>query len=135
MRLYDCKVLLSGSRENEVRKTDISAAEVMILQRFHGVDAVLDIVPKEMDKRTHADERRRLFTTYVGADEATNLGGHQKERAAVLTNLFGPMHAQLPVELPKVEAFADEADLPAPVRAKVPVKAGKAENVAADMTA
>lgn len=135
MRLYDCKVLLSGSRENEVRKTEVTAAEIMILRAFHGVDSILEIVPKEMDKRSHADERRRLFSVYVGADESTNLGGFQKERAAVLNGLFGPAHAGLPVELPKVEAFVDEADMPDVKRAQVPVKSGTAESIAADMTA
>ncbi len=28
MRLYDCKVLLAGSRDNEVRKHAITAAEI-----------------------------------------------------------------------------------------------------------
>lgn len=132
MRLYDCKVLLAGSRDNEVRKTDVSAAEVMILRAFHGDDSVVEIVPKAMDKRTHGAERAYLFTQYVGAAENENLGGFQKERAAVLTNLFGPAHNQLPVELPGKEVFVDEADLaPAPSRVKITSKSGKAEDIAA----
>jgi hypothetical protein len=129
MRLYDCKVLLAGSRDNEVRKTDVTAAEIQILQAFHGHDSVLDIVKKQMDKRSHRDERARLFAQYVGAPETSALGGFQKERAAVLQGLFGPASADLPVELPAKEDFADDA--PAPKRVKVAGTAKSAEDVAA----
>jgi hypothetical protein len=132
MRLYDCKVLLAGSRDNEVRKTDVTAAEIMILQAFHGADSVTEIVPKEMDKRSHGEERKRLFSAYVGGAETDSLGGFQGERVKVLQNLFGPAHNQLPIELPKPEAFFEEDEAPvAPSRAKQPVKAGKAEDIAA----
>jgi len=132
MRLYDCKVLLSGSRDNEVRKTDVTAAEVMILKAFHGEDSVLDITPKGMDKRSHGDERKRLFSLYVGGAENENLGGFQGERVKVLQALFGPSHNPLPVELPQAESFVDdEADAKPVSRVKIPAKAGKAEDVAA----
>src|SRR5690242_12341845 len=108
MRLYDCKVRLAGSRENEVRKTDVTAAEIMVLRAFHGVDSVEGITPKEMDRRSHADERKRLFMLYVGAEESGNLGGHMQSRAQVLMGLFGPSHTPLPVELPEGGSFVDE---------------------------
>lgn len=130
MRLYDCKVLLSGSRDNEVRKTDVTAAEIMILRSFHGEDAVTDVTPKNMDKRSHGDERARLFSLYVGAAEGEGLGGFQKARADTLMALFGPKHTPLPVELADGEAFSDE---PAPKVSRVtraPV-AGKAEDIGA----
>ncbi len=130
MRLYDCKVLLAGSRENEVRKSDVTAAEIMILRALHGEDSVTDIRPKEMDKRSHGPERARLFNLSVGAAEGEALGGFQKDRAAVLFNLFGPNHTPLPVELPEKEVFADLDEAPV-VRATVKAKAGKAEDIAA----
>lgn len=128
MRLYDCKVLLSGSRDNEVRKTDVTAAEIMILRAFHGDDSVLDVVPKNMDKRSHGEERKRLFSLYVGAAENENLGGFQAERVKTLQSLFGPAHNPLPLELPEVGSFVEEDEKP--VRVKLPAKAGKAEDVA-----
>lgn len=132
MRLYDCKVMLSGSRDNEVRKEGVTAAEIMILRVLHGPDAVVDIQPKEMDKRPHGEERRRLFEVYVGAGENENLGGFQAERAKVLQGLFGPAHNPLPVELPQEANFVEEDDIPVKrVDLKKPLKAGRAEDVAA----
>lgn len=130
MRLYDCKVLLAGSRENEVRKADVTAAEILILRALHGADSVTEIKSKEMDKRSHGTERARLFTLYVGAAEGESLGGFQKERATVLFNLFGPNHTPLPVELPAAQEFADLDEAPV-VRVKVHPKSGKAEDIAA----
>lgn len=130
MRLYDVKVLLAGSRENEVRKTDVTAAEIMILRALHGSDSVLDIQKKGMDKRPHGEERARLFNLYVGAAEGEGLGGFQKERANVLMGLFGPKHTPLPVELEESQEFADLDEAPV-VRATVKPKAGKAEDIAA----
>jgi len=130
MRLYDCKVLLAGSRENEVRKTDVTAAEIMVLRDIHGADSVSEIKPKGMDKRPHADERRRLFMLYVGSEENESMGGHYKEKAAMLQRLFGPSHVELPIEL-KDDASFLPPDEPVPQRVKVQPKAGKAEDVAA----
>lgn len=132
MRLYDCKVLLAGSRDNEVRKADVTAAEIMVLRAFHGEDAVVDVTPKAMDKRPHGAERDRLFKEYVGVSEGEGLGGFQKERAAVLMGLFGPKHTPLPVELAEKDTFADmEDEAPAPSRVKIASKSGKAEDIAA----
>lgn len=132
MRLYDCKVLLAGSRDNEVRKTDVTAAEIMILRAFHGEDSIVDIVPKVMDKRAHGAERDRLFKEYVGMSEGESLGGFQKERAGVLMGLFGPKHTPLPVELAGKDDFVDlDEAAPAPSRVKIPAKSGKAEDIAA----
>jgi hypothetical protein len=129
MRLYDCKVLLAGSRDNEVRKTKITAAEIMVLQALHGSDSVLEINPVAQDKRSSTDERRHLFRTYVGEDDMDgNLGGFAKTRADILNKLFGPSHVPLPTELPKAEAFAEPEDDKPAVRRKV--VAGKAEDVA-----
>ena len=131
MRLYDCKVLLAGNRNNEVRKSDITAAEIMVLQEIHGgIGSIIEIQPKGMDKRSHADERAHLFNTYVGTTDTPDLSGQQKARADMLRNLFGPSHMPLPVELPKGDSFVGD-ELAAPVvRAKVVPKAGKAEDVA-----
>ncbi len=126
MRLYSCKVLLAGSRDNEVRKDDITAAEIMALRTIHGDDAVIDIVPGAMDKRSHAEERARLYRLYADP-EALDF----KLKTERLNAVFGPSHNPLPVELPDSAPEPDEA----PVRVSKPVKAGKAENVAADLTA
>jgi hypothetical protein len=130
MRLYDCKVLLDGSRENEVRKDDVTAAEIMALRLIHGPDSVLEIVPKEMDKRPHGPERARIFRLYADPEALDS-----QKKTAALTALFGPSHVPLPVELPDAETIHDLDDeapaAVAPSRVQLPKKAGKAEDVAA----
>ena len=122
MRLYDCKVLLAGSRDNEVRKTDVTAAEIMALRVTHGPDSVIDIVKKGMDKRAHGEERARIFHLYADPEALDT-----KTKTDALLALFGPAHNPLPVELPDAEP-EDEAPVQ---RVKQPLKAGKAEDVAA----
>jgi len=123
MRLYDCKVLLAGSRDNEVRKQGVTAAEIMALRMVHGPDSVLDIVPGKMDKRPHGEERARIYSIYADP-EALDFKGKRD----ALDALFGPAHMPLPVEL---AASVDAEDDPAPQRVKKPAVAGKAEDVAA----
>jgi hypothetical protein len=123
MRLYDCKVLLAGSRDNEVRMHEVTAAEIMALREIHGPDSVIDIQPGRMDKRSHGDERARIYRTYADPEALDT-----KAKAARLDALFGPAHVPLPVELPADQA---DEDAPPPVRAKKPVVAGKAEDIAA----
>lgn len=125
MRTYDVKVRLAGSRENEVRLSDVTAAEVLVLRLFHGNDAVEDIRPKGTLKVPHAEVRDTIWKKYVGATDGENLGGHMLERAKVLQSLFGPKHTPLPTEL-------DDVAEPEPIRrpSKAAV-AGKAEDIAA----
>lgn len=79
MLLYSGKVRLQGSLNNEVRKTDITAPEIAILQRIHGKDAVVDVVKVGAVKnRTDRSERHRLANTYpIGpsADGKSRLSG------------------------------------------------------------
>jgi hypothetical protein len=125
MRLYDCKVLLAGSRDNEVRKTDVTAAEIMALREIHGPDTVTEIVKKGMDKRPHGEERARLYALYADPEALDN-----KAKTARLDVLFGPAHTPLPVELADEESI--DLDEPAPVkRVSQPAKSGKAEDIAA----
>lgn len=125
MRLYDCKVLLAGSRDNEVRKQDISAAEILALREIHGPDSVLDIVKKGMDKRAHGPERANIYRIYADPEALDH-----KAKVARLDALFGPAHTPLPIELPEPEP--DPEDEAPVVRVKQPAKAGKAEDIAAD---
>lgn len=79
MYLYDAKVRLLGSLNNEVRKTDLTPAEIAILQRIHGADAVADVKKVgQVAKRTDRSERNRLLRTYrrgPSADGKTSLSG------------------------------------------------------------
>lgn len=44
MKLYTAKVNLHGSDLNQVLKHDLTAAEIIVLKRIHGGDAVIDII-------------------------------------------------------------------------------------------
>lgn len=77
MRVYSCKVRLSGSPQNEVSKINVTAAEIAVLRKIHSsgsaeseaagiVDAesVVDIVHTGDISRTDAEERMRLQNLY-----------------------------------------------------------------------
>lgn len=79
MNLYDAKVRLLGSLNNEVYKHDLTASEIAILQRMHGRDAVVGVKQVgEVRKRTDRSERNRLAGIYQSgpsADNKTRLSG------------------------------------------------------------
>ncbi len=100
MYRYSAKIRISGSVMNEVRRPNMSAAEIMILRQLHGNDAVVDISESEKaDKKAdHGKERERLKRRYLG----------QSERRTKLNfaTMFGPEHLPLPERLPD---FANKA--------------------------
>ncbi len=96
MQLYDATVRLNGNPMQEVPKQDLTAPEVILLQKIHGgADAVVRISKRNMDKRSHNEERARLGALY----------GDQH-----VFGLFGPDHTKLPVKLENVE-FVESNDL------------------------
>lgn len=88
MQILEGKVRLGGSLLNEVRKDEMSAAEVIALRDIHGQDAIVDLYKVTSKKTDHAAERDRLAKLY---------GWPRIER------LFGPAHQQLPIECTGVE--------------------------------
>ena len=88
MEIYDCKVLLGGSRDNEVRKRSIAAPEVILLQHLHGHDHVLEIKhvgPSDIDS---ALVRDMLALTYCTDQDPKS--------APLLREVFGPASLPLP---------------------------------------
>ncbi len=136
MQLYDCKVRLKGSLYNEVHKSGVSAAEVLVLRVIHGgavddMDAVVDVKPttdvngkrlpvSEVDDHT---ERTRLEDLYNGA-----LGSI--EHIGNINAIFGPAGA-LPQVLDGVEANTVKPGK-TPKRTRVP-KPSAAEAAAASL--
>src|SRR5690606_15053187 len=110
MHLYDCKVRLGGDVQNEVRKRSVTAAELMVLRELPGEDAVIAIEQTGGDKRSHAEERQRIYRTYAAIED--NVGGYAEARLATLRALFGPDHLDLPVKL--------EGDIPTSGRPAAP---------------
>lgn len=95
MQVYRCKVRLAGNVQNEVPKIEVTAAEIIVLRHLHGEDAVVDIKPTTMDKRSHEEERDRLSRLYTAVT---------KDGVPVVEQLFGPSHRDLPIRVPGLAA-------------------------------
>lgn len=84
MRVYNCLVNVGADAVlSTIPRFGLTAPEIMVLQALHGEDRVLNIKRGEMDKRSHSDERARLYRLY----------GEK-----VVNDLFGKM-GKLPIEL------------------------------------
>ncbi len=92
MKTYACKIRLHGSVADEVRKTEVTSAEISVLQDIHGEDAVLEVEelsakalnseqnhPRFGKPRTEDDERDRLERAY-GAGRITKVFGAKTRR-------------------------------------------------------
>lgn len=97
MQNYTATVRLRGSAMNEVQKEDVTAAEVIMLKRIHGEDALVNIRPTRMDKRNHKEERARLSEVY-GARKVEELFGNE---------IIG---AKLPVKLDGIADIPSDTD-------------------------
>lgn len=64
MQVCECVVLIGGDQRNSVQKESVTPAEIVLLQRIHGIDAVRDICVLKTDKRTQEFERDRLGSLY-----------------------------------------------------------------------
>lgn len=64
MQVANCHVRLAGDINNEIFKAAVTPAEVLVLRRIHGNDAVVKFEPVKQDKRPHANEFDRLKITY-----------------------------------------------------------------------
>lgn len=64
MQTLNAMVALTGDRNNMVWKTDLTPAEILLLQALHGADAVLQIEPTGETKREPMQEIERLREAY-----------------------------------------------------------------------
>ena len=62
-------VALGGDLNNTVPKRHVTAAEIAVLQVIHGNDAIVDIEPSGVVKRSMRTERARLDQVYSSADK------------------------------------------------------------------
>ncbi len=86
MNTYDATVRLGGDTAHEVNKTSLTAPEIMVLRRLHGLDAVVRIVQVASPAISHREERDRLRKLY----------GDRDSTAGLVNELFGPDHTPLP---------------------------------------
>lgn len=109
MRLYSCKVRLSGSLYNEVARNDVTAPEVTILRALHGDDAVVGLAETGKNKTGQAQERDRLIELYGGGLVAMQLA---KTPEAAFATIFG-VGGRLPDDIPGTpKAAAPKAAAP-----------------------
>ena len=64
MQTLNAMVALTGDRNNMVWKTDLTPAEILLLQALHGADAVVQIEPTGDEKREPSQEIQRLKELY-----------------------------------------------------------------------
>lgn len=128
MRLYSCKVRLSGSLYNEVFKDGVSAAEIILLQHAHSPQAddgsiVLDtsvvtdikeVAIPEPSEEGAVEARRQLLAARAaktdGAERAylqSLYGGALKKKSLTLAALFG-MAGALPQTVDGGEQLVQE---------------------------
>ena len=96
MHVFNAFIRPGGSMLNEVPKTDLSAAEIVLLRKIHGSDAVINLQWTKSDRRSHASERDRLTGIYG-------------EKA--FENTFGAGYdIKLPNELPDVPSEVEDTE-------------------------
>lgn len=96
MKLYDCKVRVMGDVRDEVRKYHVTQAEITVLRRIHGDDAVSEIVLAGDTDRSEHDERDRLNASYG---------------AKTIDKIFGVPVARIADELPSFTDVEDKSSL------------------------
>ena len=63
-QLYNCGVNHAGDLVHEIPKTNISAAEIMVLNHVHGEGSVVRIEPTKTVRTPHKKEYEYLVDTY-----------------------------------------------------------------------
>jgi hypothetical protein len=71
-------VRLGGNMKSTVVKQGVSPAEVLVLRRIHGDDAVVDFKPDGNDRGKAVNEAERLRNQYGRQYTATFPGSHPK---------------------------------------------------------
>jgi hypothetical protein len=105
MQLYDVSVRIGGNLNSVVPKQDVTAAEILVLRRLHGDDAVIDIRPTNMDKRSHGAEWARLVDIY-GRNGSSSVDG----ASVVLESIFPGAVKTLPVKLDDIASSVAEPE-------------------------
>lgn len=112
MQLVNATVLLNGDRNFALPKENLSVAEVVVLRRLHGEDAVLDIQPTRKTTISLRDYREQMMTRY----------GDTKAKAAIVADVFQNVHLQGLTEMSDI--VAPETDGRSKKSAAKGVKAG-----------
>jgi hypothetical protein len=96
MKLYSARVRIGGSRDHEVDKHNLTAAEMKVLEALHvspqGHPVIINPVHTGDVKRSDAKERARLAEMYSKGELVENRG------EKIITGLFGVSGVPLPQE-------------------------------------
>ena len=97
MQLSNVTVRLGGSQLHTVHKTGVTPAEILVLQKIHGQDAVVDVRPVKYDKnRRDASEFDRLAGLY---DRGAAASAIEEDEKSILHSLFPGAMKKLPRKL------------------------------------
>lgn len=94
MKLYSCKVRIMGQVQDEVVKTGVSNAEILVLRTIHGSDAVLDIA--EIVAPEKLEEGETAPATDNGNDEAAERDQLEMTYGeGIISKIFGAPQARI----------------------------------------
>lgn len=100
MQLSNINLRLGGSPMHVIHKQGVTPAEILVLQRIHGNDAVVDVRPTKIDKnRRHAEEFDRLAHLY---DRGAGVETPDTDQKSILKELFPGAMKKLPVSLKEI---------------------------------
>ncbi len=120
-KLYGCKLRLGGSVLNEVRKDDVTAAEIEMYRALHGSDAVLEIKATGEVKYSDREERERIVSIFANPAKVT--AEALKKKMLMIRDAFGHDRNPMPKELDDVAEtdLDDEDETEVEVQAEAPV--------------
>lgn len=107
MRLYSCKVRLSGSVMNEVPKV-MPTPEILVMLYLHGNDSVIDIALHSETSKTQAELREYLkmeYDQYLGREK----GGRNPTSIDQMFGAYNKLPDKLPDEIYIEAEDAEEA--------------------------
>lgn len=94
MNVFNAKVRLGGTLENEVVKRGLTVPEIIILRRLHGNDALVAIEHAGVCEIDPIEERERLDFIY-----GNGLAHLHEDQKTSVEKLFGGDYTPLPEEL------------------------------------
>lgn len=125
MQTANCLVKLGGDSGNTVPKYGVTVSEIVVLQKIHGDDAVVDIQPTGTVERSHRAERQRLDYAYGAAQDDGS------RRSKVVDLLFPGAAARLYETFEEAEILEDNFAQTGRVAHTAPVSAAEPEAASA----
>lgn len=100
MQCANLTLRLGGSQLHTVPIVDATPAEILVLQRIHGNDAVVDVRPtKTLKSPRHAEIYETLATKY---DRAASNNAPGEDSKSIMAELFPGAMKKLPTTLKEI---------------------------------